>query len=517
MSAYHDRLPRAHDHHHRRPDHWESSRLELEADRDPDHHHRRSDHRESRLGLQARRDPDRSLRDRLVDSRSQPTADRRLPHARDRDDLDHHHRDSEPRNYHSDLPPLDPLDTLATAPERNIPSHHPSVVPNASKIYIGGLPELTRPDDLDDCFSQLGRIKNIELKAGYGFVEFHHPQSACDAVAKYHEGTFLGSQIKVEISHGGSRPRHVAVSHNPDACYSCGVAGHWARDCPDLDHQSYTKRRIRPRSLTPPLARDHHSYVDRESRNSTELFSRPDRRHHRHRTPPGAINDAQIERQRLAPSSRESHFLPALPQDKRYRPDRPPPELEHKDYRSMSDLNVLPHQDYKHPSYLEHCPFSRSPPPPSRDHYLTERIPNADSYPTRHRPHPSTDHDGRVYAVKSYSPEPVYSRRETMVPYEGMDVTRSKDVQAVGRRSSYTTGGMSENNRLDDRRFKIPNHSRQLRGHSPRRLRSTRRSLSPPRRSTIHGPYRAYSPGAVPRDFRHDANGYGKASYPTRR
>lgn len=42
--------------------------------------------------------------------------------------------------------------------------------PPVTKIYIGGLPETTREEDLHDCFSQLGRVKQIELKRGYGFV-----------------------------------------------------------------------------------------------------------------------------------------------------------------------------------------------------------------------------------------------------------------------------------------------------------------------------------------------------------
>lgn len=41
---------------------------------------------------------------------------------------------------------------------------------NPQKIYIGGLPEHTRVEDLQDCFSQLGNVLSIELKAGFGFV-----------------------------------------------------------------------------------------------------------------------------------------------------------------------------------------------------------------------------------------------------------------------------------------------------------------------------------------------------------
>lgn len=39
-----------------------------------------------------------------------------------------------------------------------------------TKIYIGGLPDTTSVDDLRDCFGQLGGVKNIDLKKGFGFV-----------------------------------------------------------------------------------------------------------------------------------------------------------------------------------------------------------------------------------------------------------------------------------------------------------------------------------------------------------
>jgi RNA recognition motif-containing protein len=39
-----------------------------------------------------------------------------------------------------------------------------------NKVYIGGLPENTRQEDLQSCFGKIGEIVNIELKVGYGFV-----------------------------------------------------------------------------------------------------------------------------------------------------------------------------------------------------------------------------------------------------------------------------------------------------------------------------------------------------------
>ncbi|KZT52952.1 RNA-binding domain-containing protein [Calocera cornea HHB12733] len=74
-----------------------------------------------------------------------------------------------------------------------------------NKVYIGGLPETTRQEDLQNCFGKLGNVVNIELKLGYGFVEFDNVTAAEEAVAKYNEGFFMGSKIKVELSHGGGR------------------------------------------------------------------------------------------------------------------------------------------------------------------------------------------------------------------------------------------------------------------------------------------------------------------------
>ncbi|GAA5830984.1 hypothetical protein JCM11251_005100 [Rhodosporidiobolus azoricus] len=69
----------------------------------------------------------------------------------------------------------------------------------AHKIYVGNLPDSATLADLEDCFGQIGPCACV-LKRGFGFVEYQEPGHAAEAVAKYNEGHFLGSQIKVELS-----------------------------------------------------------------------------------------------------------------------------------------------------------------------------------------------------------------------------------------------------------------------------------------------------------------------------
>lgn len=75
------------------------------------------------------------------------------------------------------------------------------------RIYVGNLPKDCREKDLERKFGDFGRIRDILVKTGYGFVEFDDHRDADDAVYEMDNRDFMGERISVEMARGTRRDR----------------------------------------------------------------------------------------------------------------------------------------------------------------------------------------------------------------------------------------------------------------------------------------------------------------------
>ncbi|KAL9548144.1 hypothetical protein MBANPS3_005825 [Mucor bainieri] len=68
------------------------------------------------------------------------------------------------------------------------------------RVYIGRLARDANKRDLEDLFKEYGRILDVTVKSGFGFVEFADKVDAEDAVHDIHDTKFLGQRIIVELA-----------------------------------------------------------------------------------------------------------------------------------------------------------------------------------------------------------------------------------------------------------------------------------------------------------------------------
>ncbi|XP_052753993.1 serine-arginine protein 55 isoform X3 [Galleria mellonella] len=105
-----------------------------------------------------------------------------------------------------------------------------------SRVYVGGLPFGVRDRDLEKFFKGFGRIRDILIKNGYGFVEFEDYRDADDAVYELNGKELLGERVSVERARGMPRgsdrwrcrelppppPRRLPPRRDPDYNYRYG-------------------------------------------------------------------------------------------------------------------------------------------------------------------------------------------------------------------------------------------------------------------------------------------------------
>ncbi|NWH73280.1 SRSF5 factor, partial [Piaya cayana] len=76
---------------------------------------------------------------------------------------------------------------------------------SSCRVFIGRLNPAAREKDVERFFKGYGRIRDIDLKRGFGFVEFEDPRDADDAVYEL-DGKELCSE-RVTIEHARARSR----------------------------------------------------------------------------------------------------------------------------------------------------------------------------------------------------------------------------------------------------------------------------------------------------------------------
>jgi len=75
------------------------------------------------------------------------------------------------------------------------------------RLFIGQLVRDVRRRELEDAFAKYGEIVRIDIKNGFGFVEYEHSRDAEEAVRKMDGKDFLGRRLIVEYARGKKRER----------------------------------------------------------------------------------------------------------------------------------------------------------------------------------------------------------------------------------------------------------------------------------------------------------------------
>ena len=73
-------------------------------------------------------------------------------------------------------------------------------MPSGQRVYLGNLSDDARERDVEKFFKGYGRLREVSLKNGYGFVEFEDYRDADDAVHDLDGKDLAGERVRVELA-----------------------------------------------------------------------------------------------------------------------------------------------------------------------------------------------------------------------------------------------------------------------------------------------------------------------------
>ncbi|KAL4772150.1 hypothetical protein BDW60DRAFT_188263 [Aspergillus nidulans var. acristatus] len=84
---------------------------------------------------------------------------------------------------------------------------------SSTRLYLGNLPRNVTKQDIEEHFSThgTGKITEIKLMNGFGFIEYEDAMDARDIVPAFHGSDFKGERLTVQFARGPRRKENFPV------------------------------------------------------------------------------------------------------------------------------------------------------------------------------------------------------------------------------------------------------------------------------------------------------------------